>query len=382
MSVQGPRGVNASCLKDTTAPPTPTVARAMAFDRATSAARDIGNAAVNVARPHRPDPAYFELHNVEVGSRIQIINLSKNPAARWEGGDVVELPLTGRDVQNRQASVYLSNEQMTALGVAAGDMLQLRAVDGAGNASAAVSTELMGTEWANTRIQDRINNTNVVTRGATVPMLDGEGTRKNVIAKAVNDTRPPLMAEDRLRLATWTDEAKTVAKTLVDGLAQWKGQVNRDWFGHDECVALAKNEALPAELRAAFQTLVDKPGMYKDFDQAAGHNGFDTAIGLNDLKAIMANQVTLQADLALEPGATVNVINQRTGERFPGTVGQDRGLAVHLANMKDGDPLHITPTDNNAVAGKTVELVYSSRCQDGKAPKLKNGIEARLPGVI
>lgn len=155
--IQGPSQARNVCgPKDTTAPPTPQVRILWAFDRAKDDAQVVANSPPATSlRPVR-DPAYIELANVQVGTKIQILNLSQNPAAQWnDDTSVVELQLTGRDVRKRQASLYLTHEQMEKLDLKAGDVSQLRAVDQAGNASGVVTAELEPNDWARRELRER-----------------------------------------------------------------------------------------------------------------------------------------------------------------------------------------------------------------------------------
>jgi hypothetical protein len=214
---------------DTTAPPQPQIVSSQAFVRGSDEASVIRNPPT-VPRPTRGrDPAYIELNNVEVGTKIQLINLSGKPDADWGNkDDIVELTLTGRDVNNRQASIYLNDKQMKKMGLQPGDMYQLRAVDDAGNASQPVTAELEPDDWANSRIRDRgANDQFEITRGAQINALDGEAARENLIIKAVNDERPPMAIEDNMSLVLddrFTPEQAQAAQLLR---GQWNNLVER-----------------------------------------------------------------------------------------------------------------------------------------------------------
>jgi hypothetical protein len=281
---------------DQTAPPTPGIVSSMAFDKAKDGSTVRTDQSGGGMSAGRRDPAYIELSNVEIGTHIELINLSANPEAEFDDKNTIKLELTGRDVKARTGAVYLKQSQMEKLGLKPGDMYQLRAVDGAGNASAPVSAELQGNEWANGRV---IEDGNWAGRGRQINALDGEGARKAVIAKAVNDARPPMVLEDNVAIET-------------------KG------------------------------------------------NG----------------QKAMVFDKAIEPQAQVRVQNSRTGQSFAGTVNNDGQLTVALKGVEEGDPLLVSVTDNNGNAGKDLEIVYSKKCKDGKAPKLQGGLSTRLPGVI
>jgi hypothetical protein len=281
---------------DKTAPPTPGIVRSMAFDKAKDGSTVHTRDRSGGRAPGTRDPAYIELNNVEIGTHIELINLSANPGAEFDDKDTIKLELTGRDPKSRTASIYLKQTQLDKLGLKPGDMYQLRAVDNAGNTSAPVSAELQGNEWANGRV---LENNTWQGQGAQINALDGESQRKSIVAKAVNDTRPPMVLEDGVSILT-------------------KG------------------------------------------------NG----------------QKSMVFDKAIEPGATLRVLNSRTGQAFAGTIPANQQLEIALKGVEDGDPLLVSVTDNNGVAGKDLEIVYSKACKDGKAPKLQGGMSTRFPGVI
>jgi hypothetical protein len=298
-SVTGTQSTPATCLRDKTPPPAPQISQSIAFDKAAS------NATVDWGSDGGPsagrrDPAYIELTNVEIGTTFEVINLSANPHADFDKKNTVSLKPTGRDVANRTASVYLKQSQMEKLGLKPGDMYLLRAVDANGNASAPVLGELEPNDWGNMRVVENIRGRTSFSRGTRLNALDGEGARKDVIAKAVNDARPPVILEEHVSLARSTGK-----------------------------------------------------------------------------------KIKVQFDAAVEPGARVQVQNQRTGETRTVTVPMttDRQLEVPLT-AEDGDPLVLHVWDNENNQGKSLDLVYSSKCKDGKAKRLAGGLAARLPGVI
>lgn len=296
--IQGPSQTANTCApKDTTAPAKPEIVTSMAFDRAkegSSIGHRGGNSGFSAGTR---DPVYIELGNVELGTQIEIINLSANPHAAFDKESTIKLELTGRDPAQRRGSVYLNNDQMTKLGLKPGDMYALRAVDRAGNASEPVTGELRPNEWAN---GDVIEDGNwAMVRGMQLSALDGEGERKMLVAKAVNDARPPMVDDKHVSIETKEN-------------------------GHTSMI-------------------------------------FDRAI---------------------EPGANVTVLNTRDGKSYNGRVDENGKLTIPLKGLADGDPLLVSVRDNNNVEGKAIEVVYSSKCKDGKAPSLKGGLGARLGGVI
>lgn len=296
--VSGPKQADVCGPKDNVPPPKPGIVRSMAFDKAADGARMRRVSSAGARSAGTRDPVYIELNNVELGTKIQMVNLSANPEGKFDKDSTIELELTGRDPKARTAAVYLNNSQMEKIGLKPGDMFQLRQVDNAGNASESVSGELQPNEWA-ARGQQVFENNSWAGAGAAVNALDGEGERKQIIAKAVNDGRPPMTLEKNISIET-------------------KG------------------------------------------------NGHKTII----------------LDRAIEPGARVTVQNSRTGQSIAGTVPEDGRLEIGLKGAEDGDPLVVSVADNNGVQGQDLEVVYSSKCKDGKAPQLKGGLSTRLKGVL
>jgi hypothetical protein len=191
--------------QDTTPPPKPEIATSMAFDRAKpgSSVRtgQSGGGRSDGAR----DPAYIELNNVEIGTKLEFINLSANPGAEFDKKSTISLEVTGRDPKTRTAAVFIPQKDMEKLGLKPGDMYALRAVDNAGNASEPVTGELEPNRWANGRV---VEDGNWAGRGRDLQALDGENERKSVIAKAVNDSRPPMTLEANISINTKGNGAK------------------------------------------------------------------------------------------------------------------------------------------------------------------------------
>jgi len=390
-TIQGPGGAGKPNMarNDVSMPPTPQVRVSVAFDRAAANAIFYAGSSTS-PRPATRDPAYIELGNVEMGTTIQMINMSKTPDAQWgDKNNVVELKLTGRDVVNRQAAAYLTADQMEQLDLKPGDMLQLRAMDEEGNASTAVTAELEPNDWANGLVRENVNNTNVDTHGAQFSMLDGDDARKNIVAKAINDTRPPMMLDERLTLVAderFNSADVALAATLFNNWNVVKTTLGKDGCTREDLKVILDKADLPQPLRDAAKALYADKELFTRFETGY-HNDptkADGILGTPDLEVIrnFKRSVSLVADMAIEPRATVWVQNQRTGEAFQAQVGDDRKLKLNVGDVKDGDPLLIRPTDNEGQVGKMVELVFSSKFKDGKAPKLQGGLNVRLPGVI
>lgn len=94
-----------------------------------------------------------------------------------------------------------------------------------------------------------------------------------------------------------------------------------------------------------------------------------------------AGAIKVHFDKAVEPRSRVRVTNQRTGAVQEINMSDNREAELKL-KAQSGDPLVIDIWDNEGNQGKSVDLVYSPKCKDGKAPKLTGGLSTRLPGVI
>ncbi|MEW5854100.1 MAG: hypothetical protein AB2A00_35320 [Myxococcota bacterium] len=376
-------GLKACSSGDMEPPPAPRILNSMAFERAADGARFEGNSANPRTTVPNRDPVYIEMQNVELGTSFEIINLSKNPAASFDTkADVAKLDITGRDINNRVASIYLTAERMAELGIQPGDVYQIRAVDPKGNTSVPVTSEFEPNDWVN----GRINEAGTFTPGTSFNALDGEAVRKNLLMKSVNDTREPQVLEEKLILVTddrFDESDKELMQVVNQNWATLKQVAGKDSFKIEDFKTLSENANLPAPLREVLGEIAADPELFSSLESAyTGQK--DGIFGAPDVGAVLNfnRSVTLTGLGAMEPRSTVTVQNQRTGQTYNATIGDDRQLRLNVGDLRDGDPLILTPRDNEGVTGKQVELVYSSRCKDGKAPKLTGGLGVRLPGVI
>jgi hypothetical protein len=376
---------------DKTPPPTPQVQVSIAFERG---ARD-ATFQLNSPPPTRTftspriDPAYIQFGNVEAGTRIQMLNLSAKPDASWDNPeDVVELPLTGGDVQNRQAAAYLPHEAMEKLNISAGHMLQFRAIDEQNNVSQVATAEVAPNNWANGRVREKQGDAFVETQGAQISVLDGgpDGKFVPILAKTVVDTSAPIAVKDRFAIKVddrFTPQEAQLGQTLYGSwntfVAYSGGKQN---LTRDDFAKLATDTRLPDNTKAALRDLCDKPGLFDRVDTAyQPGTAKDGLVGMYDLSALanFRRSVTLSADAGVEPRAQVSVQNQRTGATQTGTVGDNRQVAVRIDDVQDGDPLVITVTDHDGVRGKPFMVSFDDEASNGIAPPPRMPV---LPGVI
>lgn len=380
--VSGPKAPKVQKHCDVTPPPRPEITRSIAFDRGSPEAR-IVNSNAQASRPRAVrDPVYIELGNVEAGTTIEMINLSAKPDAAFDCESTLKLPLTGRDIKERQAAVYLNENQLNELGLKAGDMYKLRVVDKHGLASEAVVGELEPDDWANQRVQDVVDNARVTTRGSRITALDGEAVRKNFIAKAINDTRPPMMLDAKLALDTivLSDSDKKTLGTLAGAAAELKEKLGTNTLSESRLKQLVENTEISDDVRAAGKKLLRDKKLFANVNRLTDGNNVLTPAEMNQMTK-HNRTVFLMADTAVEPRTNVEVFNTRTGETFETFVDDDQKLNVRLNNVENGDTLLVTPRDNEGVEGKAVELHYSDCAKDGRA-QTHNILGARLSGVI
>jgi hypothetical protein len=392
MNINGVDKANLTKIRDNAKPPTPQVQVSIAFERAAPDATFTANQpppARTFVSP-RVDPAYIQFGNVEAGTKIQMLNLSAKPNASWSNPqDVVELHLTGRDVANRQASAYLKHEDMERLDLKAGHQVQFRAVDEAGNASDVATTQVQATGWQNGRVREREGDRFVENQGAQFNMLDGdEGRQIPVTVKTVIDTSAPIAVKDNVSIRT--DER------FLPADVQLAAELNNQWgnlqrlagnkasFNHEDFTQLSQQTSLPESTRRALTDIANSPELFKKIDVAAQGGDLSKADGIIaqvDVSTVASwrRNVTMHFSEALEPRATVNIQNQRTGAQVSGTMPDTRQLDVALPDPQNGDPLYITFTDANGVPGKPFMVTYNADTQSGVGPPPRMPV---LPGVI
>lgn len=165
------------------------------------------------AAPAAPrDPAYIELGNWEPGTKFQIINKSNNPQASFDNkDDVVTLDPTGRDIDNRIASVWMNQKEMDKINLDAGDSIWIRLIDDDGNASTPVKSRLQGAGYGQA---GRIYENNTWQAASRMNLLDGEAMWKNnMVLKHIADQKAPEVKAFEARLKLETGEGGAVTLT-------------------------------------------------------------------------------------------------------------------------------------------------------------------------
>ena len=384
---------------DTTTPPTPTVARAWAFELAADGSAIVPPPAAGA--PGR-DPLVIELGQVEIGTRIELISLSDNPKAEFDAthkAEIFELPLTGYDVGARTATISLNEEQMKEKNIVAGERFMLRQVDKDGNASQAVHVHLDPNGWANQRINEPVlgGGTQQV-MGANININTGltglagnakPGKMEQVLGKATTDTSAPKLLESAVAV---TSEKLSKAdhefiKSYVGAMTNFLGSSNYEHAGlQQQLTQNASSWAVPYKAQFdTLQTLLKDPVAFERIaaftNAMAGTSGkhidFAQAQALSGRSE--ASFTAVKFDKALEPGVTVTVQNSRTGESKSLAQGeQARSMMILLGDVKNGDPLIITYSDRAGNAGSPYGFRYDDNAKDGKAKS--NPLDVRISG--
>lgn len=189
-------------VKDTTPPGTPEVRVAAASAKLFGAEANFQPTWSPAAPGPAPrDPAYLEIGNWEPGTQIQVLNKTNSPTSTFENKkDVVTLDPTGRDLEARVASVWMTQKEMDKIDLDAGDSIWIRLVDSDGNASEPVKTRLQGNGYGQLG--------NVLDEGAwhpasRMPLLDGEAEwKQNMVLRHIGDQKAPQVKafESKLKL--------------------------------------------------------------------------------------------------------------------------------------------------------------------------------------
>jgi hypothetical protein len=388
---------------DVTSPATPVLLRAWAFELAA----DGSTLAPPPPPPGQPgrDPLVIELGKIEIGTRIELISLSDNPAAEFSAtckDEIFELPLTGYDVGNRQATIALNEKQMKEKGIAPGERFMLRQVDKDGNASTPIHVHLDPSGWANQTINEPVQGGGSQrVRGGSIDIAVGlhnlqgnpnPGQMERILGKATRDTVAPKMIDANVSVTNekMTTKEHEVLKGYVAAMATLVGGVNYDAATIKQ--TLANNPSFEQHPSykphyALLKTLVADTAMFDRLRGFAAMINGQSANANNFIEWNAANQLaqmpdapaltTVKLENAVEPGVTVTVQNSRTGESVSATQADDaRSMQLLLKDVKTGDPLVVTFVDSNGNAGAPSGFRYDDKAKGGKAKS--NPLDIRL----
>lgn len=386
---------------DVTSPAKPRLLRAWAFELAA----DGSTLAPPPPPPGQPgrDPLVIELGNIEIGTRIELISLSDNPAAQFSAtckDEIFELPLTGYDVDNRRATIALNEKQMKEKGIAPGERFMLRQVDTDGNASAPIHVHLDPGGWANQTINEPVEGGGSQrVQGGSIDIAVGlhnlqgnpsPGTMERVLGKQTRDTIAPKMIDANVSVTSekMTTKEHEVLKGYVAAMAALIGGGNYDAATIKQ--TLANNTGWEQPYKPHYdllKTLVADTAMYDRLKGFAAMVNGKSADANTFIEWNAANQLAqmpdvpclaaVKLDKAVEPGVTVTVQNSRTGESMRARQADDaRSMQLLLKDVKTGDPLVVTFVDQHGNAGAPYGFRYDDKAKDGKAKS--NPLDIRL----
>jgi len=380
--------------KDATPPVAPQVLRAFCFDHIT----DPSTSVVPTPPPPQPNPAprrdpfLLELGNIELGSKVQIISLSDNPSANFDGGEVFELQFTGYDTNARRGTVLLSAEEMAKKAIEPGERLVVRVVDDNGNASDGVFVHVDPSRWANNGQLDTKNAEGAAIRvtGAPVQFTDGfvspgeavAGKTKSTFGATLTDTRAPKLLAENVAVKTfeWSKSEQEMFQSLSGNQGYFNNttaQAGADW-----CKNEANLAALPIEYRGTVAEMGKDGGKLL---QKAMDSLFPELSPSDRAKQVFTPQIFAQLaqkaaaavqaggketvivlNRALEPGTTINVQNNSTGQTAAATQTEQQRASVIRLNLREGDKITMQFNDGNGVRGEPYAFEYDASSKNGK----------------
>lgn len=213
---------NTCKVTDETPPPAPTIRQAMAGAKLFGPDAQFQPYSVPAVLPATRDPAYLEIGNWEPGTKIQILNKSNSPTASFaDASEVVTLEPTGRDIDSRIASVWLTQKQMDKINLDAGDSLWVRVIDEDGNPSEAVKTRLMGNGYGQ---PGQVVDGDQWRAASRVTLLDGEASwKQNMVLRHIADAKAPEVKSFEKKLKLEKTEEDVILRG--DGLLEQDAQV-------------------------------------------------------------------------------------------------------------------------------------------------------------
>lgn len=406
---QATQGVDGKRGEDVTSPRKLDVAAAWAFERAAD-----GTTAVPPPPRNTPgrDPVFLALKNFEPGCRLEVISLSDNPAAEFNDhckNEIFQLPVTGFNAAGDEAHVALSAEAMKEKGIVPGERLLIRQVDENGNAGPETHVFLDPQGWANQQFDEPVEGGGTQRiSGRHIDIVSGligvdgnpnPGKTDRVLGKTTVDNNAPILIKDRVSVTTMDFPKGALEKlpAFIQGMTTLIGGGNYS-FDHIKNT-LAQNEA---GWRSSYGTqidglkaIIDSPKTFEalaEFTHLLANTPNDGTIDWNQLNALAGRTEpppplgVVKFDKALEPGISVTVENGRLGDaskRSLTTTAETRTFAIALPEMKAGDPIIVTFSDNSGTqrnAGEMYAFDYSPSKKDGKGSR--NPLNIRFGGGI
>ena len=143
----------------------------------------------------RIDPVYIEVANLVPGSRLEMVDISRDPDASF--ANPIVLPLHGADIATGRASVWLTTDEMQKLKLEPNHQYLLRAVAPGGVTTSHVPGQLRGITA----------NTNVATLEA-----DGQSVTR-VVGPSTYSVQKPVVEWEHIKLTPGPNNTATLAAT-------------------------------------------------------------------------------------------------------------------------------------------------------------------------
>lgn len=395
--------------EDVTTPRKLEVAAAYAFERAAD-----GTTAVPPPPPNTRgrDPVFIALKNFEPGCRLEVVSLSDNPAAEFSDkcrNEIFELPVTGFNASGDVAHVALSAEAMKEKGIVPGERLLIRQVDDSGNPGPETHVFLDPQGWANQQFDEpvqgggtqRINGRQIDIVSGLVG-VDGNpnpGKTDRVLGKATVDNDAPVLLKDRVSVTTaeLPKEAFEKIAGFISGMSSLIGGSN---YSYDHIKnTLAQNEAAwrpnyGTQIAGLHAVLDDRKifDALAEFTHLMANTPNDGTIDWQQVQQLAQRSEpppplgVVKFDKALEPGVSVTVENGRLGDsskRSLTTTAETRTFSIAMPDLKAGDPLIVTFSDNSGSqrnAGEMYAFDYAPSKKDGKGAR--NPLNIRFGGGL
>jgi hypothetical protein len=380
--------------KDANPPQNPQIVRAFCFDHITDPSTHVRPQPPppQPNPPPRRDPFLLELGNIELGSKIQLISLSDNPAANFDKGEVFELQFTGYDANTRRGTVLLSAEEMAKKAIEPGERLVIRILDDNGNHSDGVFVHVDPTRWAGNQQLNTKNEAgqNITVQGAPVTFTDGfvapganvANFTKSTFGATLTDTSGPKLNSEGVVVKSF--EWSKTEQEMFQSLGQ-TGYFNNTTV--EAGVAWCKSEAnmagIPIEHRATVAAMAANDGaLLKKMLESQNPTFTPAELAKTPVTQQMfqAMAQTAQAAItngkgretmvvfkeALEPGVRVAVQNNSTGQALNGAQNDTQRSNVVRIHLNEGDKVHVQLTDGNGVAGAPYAFEFDSSSKNGK----------------
>jgi len=312
----------------------------------------------------KADPVWIELQGIEAlaGTRLEVLNYSANPRASWKT-DRIQLPGSPEKATGPSGKygLKLTVPAAEALGMKAWDVLAIRQVDAAGNASEPVLAKInskveSGMTLARPSSMGAIDDLDPTTPAQIVALGQRPGNSLVTFA-AASDGRNLLVSADDICVTRGEGTAKIGANEAIEPFAKLKITNVVTQNALPEIVIGASRSFEAKILATPDQPLLmemsdgahrmyalipggsDRPTLIADlFDPAWSKMAFEAA----KLEAnVVGDRVKLSGPTAIgTPGTTVTFTNVRTQEKVTAGVMADGSVSASLGGAV-GDAIHL-----------------------------------------